>query len=116
MAQLPEDIARYEQQMQSGIDDPLPYDRLMIYYRKQKEYRKELQVINRALKIFGEQLKRQSKQILESARSRATLKRLSEQFSKSVGLMDKKGSMNYLPEPLARWIKRKQTVENKIKK
>jgi hypothetical protein len=30
--------------------------------------------------------------------------------------MDKKGSMNYLPEPLARWIKRKQTVENKIKK
>jgi hypothetical protein len=116
MAQLPENIARYEQLTHTGTEDPLPYDRLMIYYRKQKEYKKELQVINRALKIFGEQLKRQSNRIVAAARSRLSVKRLSEKLGKSVGLMDKKGNVSYVPEPLARWMKRKQTVQNKIKK
>jgi len=116
MATVPENIALYEQQAKTGIADPLPYDRLMIYYRKQKAYRKELQLINQALKIFSEKIKKQTSQIFEAAKSRGASKKLMEKFSKSVGLMDKKGNPNYLPEPLARWMKRKQTVQQKIKK
>lgn len=116
MATLPANIALYEQQTKTGIADPLPYDRLMIYYRKQKEYKKELQLINQALKVFGEKLKKQTSQIFATAKSRTASKKLMEKFSKSVGLMDKKGNPNYVPEPLARWMKRKQTVQQKIKK
>ena len=116
MAEISENINLYVQQTKTGITDPLPYDRLMIYYRKQKEYRKELQLINRALKVFGDQLKRHGSQLFSAAKSRTMVKKLSEKFGKLSGLMDKKGNQNYLPEPLARWTKRKQTVEQKIKK
>lgn len=116
MATLTENIELYEQQVKKGITDPLPYDRLMIYYRKQKEYKKELQLINQALKVFSEKLKKQTTRIFETARSRTASKKLMEKFGKSVGLLDKKGNLNYLPEPLARWTKRKQTVQQKIKR
>jgi hypothetical protein len=116
MAEVTEDITRYVQQTQTGTTDPLPYDRLMIYYRKQKEYRKELQLINRALKVFGDQLKRHGSQLFSAAKSKAAVKNLSMKIGKLSGLMDKKGNLKYLPEPLARWTKRKKTVEQKIKK
>jgi hypothetical protein len=116
MAEVSENINLYLQQTKTGTTDPLPYDRLMIYYRKQKEYKKELQLINRALKVFGDQIKRRGSQLFSAAKSRSTVKKLSEKFSKLSGLMDKKGNPNFLPEPLARWTKRKQTVEQKIKK
>src|SRR5689334_20333638 len=116
MAQLTEDITLYEQQTKSGVIDPFPYDRLMIYYRKQKDYKKELQLINHGLQVFGDLLKKQSDRIFETARSRASLKKLSEKFSKLAGLSDKKGNSNYLPEPLDRWTKRKHTVQQKLKK
>ena len=116
MAELSENINLYVQQTKTGTTDPLPYDRLMIYYRKQKEYKKELQLINRALKVFGDQIKRHGSQLFSAAKSRTTVKKLSEKFSKLSGLMDKKGNPNFLPEPLARWTKRKHTVEQKIKK
>lgn len=111
-----EDIALYQQQVKTGTTDPFPYDRLMIYYRKQKEYKKELNLIDQALKVFGDQLKKQATQLFEAARSRAAIKRLSDKFSKLSGLTDKKGNPKYLPEPLARWTKRKHTVQQKIKK
>ena len=116
MAEISENINLYVQQIKTGTTDPLPYDRLMIYYRKQKEYKKELQLINRGLKVFNDQLKRHSSQLFSAAKSRTTVKKLSDKFSKLSGLMDKKGNLNFIPEPLARWMKRKKTVEQKIKK
>lgn len=116
MVQQSENIALYEQQMEKGTLDPFPYDRLMIHYRKQKEYKKELQIINQAIKTFSDQLKKQASQLFEGAKSQSAVKRLSEKFSKLSGLTDKKGNPKYLPEPLARWTKRKQTVQEKIKK
>jgi hypothetical protein len=116
MAQLTEDINLYEQQTKSGVTDPFPYDRLMIYYRKQREYKKELQIIDQALKVFGDQLKKHTDQLFQTARSRASVKKLSDKISKLAGLTDKKGNPNYLPEPLARWTKRKHTVQQKLKK
>lgn len=111
-----ENISSYEEQIKKGVTDPFPYDRLMIYYRKEKEYKKELQVINRALEIFGKQLERQQQEMFKGAKSRPVIKKLSEKISKLTGLTGKKGDSNYTPEPIARWIKRKATVEQKLKK
>jgi hypothetical protein len=115
MTQPAEDITLYEQQVKSGTVDPFPYDRLMIYYRKQKDLKKELEIINRALKVFTDHLKEKTGKMLQGARSRATIKRLSDKISKSAGLIDKKGNPIYLPEPLPRWTKRKQAVQDKLK-
>lgn len=116
MAQLSDDIALYEQQTQKGTVDPLPYDRLMIYYRKRKEFKKELHLINQALQTFSDHFKKQAGIILGSAKSKATIKRLSEKIGRSAGLVDKSGNQKYVPEPILRWTKRKKTVQEKLKK
>ena len=116
MAQLTEDIAFYEEQAKAGAIDPFYYDRLMIYYRKHKEYKKELNLINKALKIFADHFKKQTDDILAVAKSSAAIKRLSAKINKSAGLVDKKGNPHYMPEPILRWLKRKKTVQQKIKK
>jgi hypothetical protein len=114
MAQLTENIAFYEEQAKAGAIDPFYYDRLMIYYRKHKEYKKELSLINKALKIFADHFKKQADEILAVAKSSAAIKRLSARINKSAGLVDKKGNPHYMPEPILRWLKRKKTVQEKI--
>jgi hypothetical protein len=116
MAQLAENIAQYLQQTKTGTTDPFPYDRLMIYYRKQKEYKKELQLINQAIKVFTDKMKRQANLAFAAARSSTAIRRLSEKINRSSGLTDKKGNPKYVPEPLARWMKRKHTVQQRLKK
>jgi len=111
-----EDIQEFEALVKTGEADPHPYERLMIHYRKQKNYKEELRVINKAIKVFADQLSRQETAMFKGAKSRTTIQKLSSQISRSAGLTDKKGKPNYLPEPLAKWEKRKQTVEEKIKK
>jgi hypothetical protein len=116
MAQLTENIAFYEEQAKAGAIDPFYYDRLMIYYRKHKEYKKELSLINKALKIFADHFKKQTETMLSVAKSKAAIKRLSEKINRSAGLVDKKGNPHYMPEPILRWMKRKKTVQQKINK
>src|SRR5688572_27576519 len=91
--------------------DPLAekaYDRLMILYRKEKEYKKELKLINAGIKAFESfyrSRKSGSKKIAE----------ISKKLNRSFGFTDKKGNAVYDPEPIARWKKRKLTVEKRIK-
>src|SRR4051812_14520680 len=98
MEHTTEDIALYERQTQEGVMDPFPYDRLMIHYRKEKAYRKELQLVKRAIKIFSDQLKMLEKQLFAGAKSRAAIKKLSDKINRSAGLVDKKGNLQWLPE------------------
>jgi hypothetical protein len=93
--------------------DPLQthaYDRLMILYRKEKNYKKELSVIDSGIKTFErfykEQLGKPSRKISE----------ISKQLNKAFHLVDKKGNSLYTPEPIDRWLKRKQVVEKKMEK
>jgi len=116
MAQRIENIDFYQQRAKSGTLDPFPYDRLMIFYRKRKEYKKELILINRALKVFGDHFKKQASTVLAAAKSQAAIKRLSAKLNQSSGLTDKKGKPRYVPEPVLRWTKRKQTVQEKIRR
>jgi hypothetical protein len=93
--------------------DPLQthaYDRLMILYRQEKNYKKELSTINSGIKTFEkfykDQLGKPSKKISE----------ISQKLNKAFHLVDKKGNSLYAPKPIGRWEKRKQRVEKKIEK
>ena len=104
----PEAIRGYEEVIEK---DPLAekaYDRLMILYRKEKDYKKELKLINAGIKAFESFYKSKksgSRKIAE----------ISKKLNRSFGFTDKKGNAVYDPEPIARWKKRKLTVEKRIK-
>ena len=93
--------------------DPLQthaYDRLMIIYRKEKNYKKELAVINSGIKTFENFYK------TSAGNPSKKIRDLSEKLNKAFHLVDKKGVPVYNPEPMERWEKRKVVVERKIEK
>lgn len=96
----------YEKALQQDKLNQDAYNRLMIIYRKLKDKKKELQVINSAVKAYKDfyaSKKRTSKSITA----------LSNKLNKSIGLIDKKGNTLYVPEPIATWQKRKELLEKK---
>ena len=102
-------VSAYEKAIKENPLNEYAYDRLMIIYRKNKEYKKEKAVIIKAIKAFEQFYKSTSK----APRSKKIIL-LSKAFMKSTGLADKKGKLLYQKEPLARWNKRKVVVEKKL--
>ena len=102
----------YKEQINQKTFNASVYTRLMIVYRKQKKYKEELEIINKALQHFKEYQNKKS----SSKSSNAAIKKLSKSLNKSLGLIDKKGNALYEPEPIPTWKKRKVTVEKKLKK
>jgi len=103
-------IETYKQIVEKDPLQTRAYDRLMILYRKEKDYKKELSIINSGIKTFEkfykDQLGKPSKKISE----------ISKQLNKAFHLIDKKGNSLYAPEPIDRWQKRKEVVEKKMEK
>jgi tetratricopeptide (TPR) repeat protein len=108
--QLKEAATYYEQALKENTLDEQAYDRLMIIYRKEKEYKKELNTILAGIKAYEDfyksNLKTSSKKITD----------LSRALLRSTGLADKKGNLLYEPEPIARWRKRLGVIQKKLKK
>lgn len=104
-------IPLYEKLINTNPLEEKAYDRLMILLRKQKDYKKELAVINKGIKAFRDSYESHSKNSL----NRKALQ-LSKALLMSTGLADKKGIPLYQVEPVGRWTKRKQVVEKKLKK
>lgn len=105
---VPVAIKNYEGSIKKDSLAEKAYDRLMIIYRKEKEYKNELRIINAGIKAFGEfykSRKSRSKKVAE----------ISKKLNSSFGFTDKKGNAVYDPEPIARWKKRKVIVQKKIK-
>ncbi|TMI75790.1 MAG: hypothetical protein E6H09_00150 [Bacteroidetes bacterium] len=102
--------AYYQEIIKTDPHNEAAYNRLMIVYRKQKEWNKELQVVKKAIaeweEFYGTVGKKQNSKV----------SRLSNSFLKVAGLADKKGKPLYLPGPLAKWKKRKATLEKKVAK
>jgi len=93
--------------------DPLQthaYDRLMILYRKEKNYKRELSIINLAIKTFEQFYKAQS------GKPSKKISEISKKLNKAFHLVDKNGNSLYAPEPIDRWQKRRGVVEKKIGK
>jgi tetratricopeptide (TPR) repeat protein len=103
----------YKQHLNEHRIDEYAYNRLMVIYRKQKMYKDELAIINRAIKALEDfYTKRAQKRVGKNNK----IKTLSNNLIKSLGLADKKGNALYEPEPLPTWKKRKAVVSKKLHK
>lgn len=101
-------IKLYEAMLKKQMHNAYIYDRLMILYRKEKNYKKELSIITSAIKKFTELL-----QPRKNSHSKK-IANLSRSILHSVGLATKKGQALYQPQPIARWEKRKKITLKKI--
>lgn len=107
-----EQIEQYKEDVKNKMINALPYDRLMIHYRKEKNYAEELKVIKQGITNFKKYFAQHQRAAVKKKKS--TIEELSSMIKKSTGLTDKKGNDLYLPEPLPKWIKRQSTVEAKL--
>ena len=86
------------------------YDALMKIYRKEKAYKKELGIINAGIKVYEKYYEK------HSGKHNKEVDALSAKLNRSLGLVDKKGTKLYNPQPIGRWQKRKETVNKKLEK
>ena len=107
---IEEATALYEKAIKQRPLLEQPYNRLMVIYRKNKNYKDELRVIDKALKLF----------IAHYDKKKAALKmpdkvaRLSKALLRTMGEGSKAFENNY-PHPVQKWLTRKKTVEKKLK-
>lgn len=106
-------IRLYEQNIREDYSDEYAFERLMIIYRKQKQYKDELRVINRGIDVFQHNLKEHLKQTLSRHIDGKKLEQLSNAILKKTG--SKKQELHY-PDPIDKWMKRRETVQEKLEK
>ncbi len=107
---LEEAAKYYEAAIKDERPDEVPFTRLMVIYRKLKQYKEEQRVINQGIRKFEDFYRKQSKPTKGKK-----LSQLSDAFMKSSGLKDKKGRNLYNPDPIGKWMKRLEMVVGKVK-
>lgn len=101
----------YERAIKSEPHEELPYNRLMIIYRKLTWYEEELETIKKGIAAFEEWYQKKSERLLGNNQA---VNRLSKALAKSLGQKGKKAENIYYPEPIFKWMKRQQVVEKKL--
>ncbi|QJB31150.1 hypothetical protein HF324_07140 [Chitinophaga oryzae] len=94
--------------------DPLnaaPYNRLMILYRRKKEPRKEMAIINEAIRAYEDNVKAEQSSWAKKNRKAAGISR---ELVKALGLTDKKGIPVNQPAQIVTWKKRKENLSHKL--
>ncbi len=89
------------------------YNRLLVIYRIRKDYRKELAIVNQAIKAFNKSLLDNQKEWMSKHRVAA---RLSRSLAVSLGLIDKKGLQINDDPLLVKWKKRKERIQKVLSK
>jgi hypothetical protein len=87
-----------------------PYGRLMVIYRKQKDYEAELDVINKGVTAFEEFYRQRSEKVFSGHKQ---AQRLSLALARSLGQSTKKTEQLY-PQPIPKWLKRQEVVQKKL--
>ena len=105
-------IKLYQRAIKLEPHNELPYNRLMIIYRKQKQFEDELELINKGIKTFEEFYRKRSEKLISKHKGAA---KLSDALAKSLGQRGKNVQDLYQPEPIPKWTKRKQLVEKKVR-
>lgn len=109
--ELEEAGAIYQRIIKQDPLNEVPYNRLMIIYRKQKDYKSELAIIKTGIKTFNDHYKsRKSK----SGSANAKISRISKTILKSTGLLTEDGKPSYQEGPISKWEARKKIVEKKL--
>lgn len=104
-------IGFYEQAIRQHPMEEKPYARLMVLYRKSKDYSNELRVIKKALQLFQDFYDHRPEKILGRNTKAA---RISQELQRAVA--GKKKAIPFYPEPIPAWIRRKAVVEKKLDK
>jgi tetratricopeptide (TPR) repeat protein len=107
---LDEAAKLYEALIKSYPANEYSYNRLMMIYRRQKDYKNELRIINEGIRIFQELY------TPSAIGKHKNIIKLSRQLNILTGLTDKKGKSVYDAEPIGKWKKRKQVVLKKLGK
>jgi tetratricopeptide (TPR) repeat protein len=102
----------YQRAMKKEPHLSLPYERLMVIYRKQKKYAEELALLNRAISVFEAFYQQRAEKILQKTRGAG---RLSAALAKSLGQNNKKDLSTY-PQPIPKWASRLDVVEKRMGK
>lgn len=103
----------YEKIVKRKPHDEHGYDRLMMIYRRQGAFNKELQIINSAIKNITQSYHSKGQKLFGN---NSSVKRLSNALMKSLGLRTASGK-NLLELPvIERWKRRKEIVIKKISK
>jgi hypothetical protein len=105
-------IRFYEQNIREDHADKFAFERLMIIYRKHKEYKNELRVIKRGIEVFQKKFKERVKHSLGRRVSDKKIEQLSNAIIKISG--QKKEALHF-PDPVDKWLKRKEIVEKKLR-
>jgi len=105
-------IRFYEQNIREDHADKFAFERLMIIYRKHKEYQNELRVIKRGIEVFQKKFKERVKHSLGRRVSDKKIEQLSNAIIKISG--QKKEELHF-PDPVDKWLKRKEVVEKKLR-
>lgn len=84
------------------------YNRLMMIYRKQKDYKNEIRIINTGIETF------RNFYMPSAIGKHKSIIDLSKKLNVLIGLSDKKGNKLTDAEPIAKWKKRKATVLKRI--
>ncbi len=100
-------IQLYKEMLKQDVLYISAYSSLMKLYRRAKEYKKELTIINQAIKNYEAFYKK------HQPRHRKSVDDISRKLNKALGLTDKNSKALYSPEPIATWKKRKLVVEKK---
>jgi hypothetical protein len=87
-----------------------PYSRLMVIYRKQKDYESELDIISKGIRAFEEFYKKRAEKVLGNKEAQ----RLSTALARSLGKGEKKAGSVLYPQPIPKWLKRQEVVEKKL--
>ncbi len=87
------------------------YTRLMILYRKAKDYKSEIEIIDKAIAMTLASYIKTSR-----LKINPRITRLSSLLAKSTGLTDKKGKPVHEPEIVTKWKKRRAIAVEREKK
>lgn len=103
----------YEKAIKLEPHAEFAYTRLMVIFRKTKDYESELKTIQKGIESFESYYEKRAKRVL-GRDSKAI--QLSNSLAKSLGLKDRKGKNLIHPEPIGKWIKRAEIVKKKLQK
>lgn len=104
-------IKLYQQAIKNQPLDDLAYNRLMVNYRKRKDYKKEEETINAAIASHLRSAKESQMTWLNSNKKTA---RTAKSLAKSLGFLDKKGTPKLETRQLATWRKRLTVVKKRL--
>ncbi|PSL34994.1 tetratricopeptide repeat protein [Chitinophaga ginsengisoli] len=106
-------IMLYQQAVKNNPREEQAWQRLMVLYRKKKDYEGELKVINLAFKTYETHTLKTQQEWLRQNKKVATL---FKSLAKSLGLMNSKDVMVNDDPVLDKWRHRKEWVTARLKK